>query len=270
MALDILTVVYYACVQEVNTKVERDTVRQNPYTWAGLGLLVAGTLVSLSAYFIFGLTWLTALGISMLILSFILLALGRTIPKLSPEVSALLLETGIASMATIIEELGIKSRAIYLPSSLTSGRPQALIPLRSNPSLPRITHALPQRLIVRYGDSPDDTGLLVTTPGSTAVGMLESIPGPTSSELESALTSLFRGILGVADRTTIIIRENHISVEIHNPRIENKTTWSNQCLGGPLASIVASVTAEAWGKPVTIKQEEQKGGKYFIELEVIG
>jgi len=245
-------------------------LNKNPYTWAGLGLLVAGSLVSLSSYFILLLTWLTALGISMLILSFILLTLGRTIPKLSPEVSTLLLETGIDNIATIVEELGVRAKAIYLPSSLTSGKPQALIPLHSNPSPSLITKALPQRLIVRYGASPDDIGLLLSTTGTTAVGMLELRPGPTSEELESALTSLFRGILGVADGARVIYHENHVSVEIHNPRIENKATWFHQCLGGPLASIVASVAAEAWDKPVTIKQEEHFRGRCSIELEVLG
>ena len=244
-------------------------LNKNPYTWAGLGLLVAGSLVSLSSYFILLLTWLTALGISMLILSFILLALGRTIPKLSPEVSTLLFETGIDNIASIVEELGIRAKAIYLPSSLTNGRSQALIPLHSNPSLPTITKALPQRLIVRYGANPDDVGLLVTTIGTTVVSMLESRPAPTSTELESALTSLFRGILGVADGARVTYRENHIGVEIHNPRIENKTTWFHQCLGGPLASVVASVAAEAWNRPVTISQEEHHKGKCSIELEVL-
>ena len=245
-------------------------LNKNPYTRAGLGLLVAGSLVFLTSYFILLLTWLTVLGISMLILSFILLTLGRTIPKLSPEVSTLLLETGIDNIATIVEELGIRAKAIYLPSSLTSGRPQALIPLHSNPSPSLITEALPQRLIVRYGASPDDIGLLLSTIGTTAVGMLELRPGPTSEELESALTSLFRGILGVADGARVIYHENHVSVEIYNPRIENKTTWFHQCLGGPLASIVASVAAEAWDRPVTIKQEEHHKGKCSIELEVLG
>lgn len=245
-------------------------LKNNLYTWAGFGFLIAGSLVSLSAYFIFLLTWLTALGISMLILAIILLVLGRTIPKLSPEVSGLLLETGIDNIAALIEELGIRAQAIYLPSSLTSGRPQALIPLHSNPSPTPITKALPQRLIVQYGASSDDIGLLVTTTGTTAVGMLESRPGPTSAELESALTSLFTGILGVADGARVVYRESRIEVEIRNPRIENKTTWSHQCLGGPLASMVASVAAEAWDRPVTIKQEEQHGGKCSIELEVLG
>ncbi len=110
----------------------------------------------------------------------------------------------------------------------------------------------------------------MTTTGTTAVGMLELRPGPTSAELESALTSLFRGILGVADRTRVITSGNQIEVEIYNPRIENKTTWFHQCLGGPLASIVASVAAEAWDRPVTIKQEEHHGRRCSIKLEVPG
>ena len=226
-------------------------LNKNPYTVAGLGLLIAGSLVSPLAYFI-------------------LLVLGRTIPKLPPEVCGLLLETGIDNMATIVEELGIRTKAIYLPSSLNNGRPQALIPLHSNPSLPPINKALPHRLIVRYGASPDDIGLLLSTIGSTAVGLLESRPGPTTAELESALTSLLTGILGVADRTRVASHENHIKVEIHNPRIENKATWYHHCLGGPLASVVASVVAEAWDRPVTIKQEEHLRKKYSIELEVMG
>jgi len=245
-------------------------LNKNPYTWAGLSLLIAGSLVSLSAYFILHQTWLTALGLCMFILSFILLALGRTIPKLSPEVCSLLLETSVDNIATIVEELGIKTKAVYLPSSLTSGRPQALIPLHTNPALPPFDKALPQRLIVRYGANPDDIGLLLSTVGSTAIGMLESKPGPTSTELESAMTSLFSGILGAADRTRVVYYENHIKVEIYNPRIESRATWSHHCLGGPLASIAATVAAEALGKPVSINQEEQNGRKYSIELEVSG
>ncbi len=243
---------------------------KNLYTWSGLGLLVAGVLISLISNFILLLTWLTALGISMIILSLILLVLGRTIPKVSPEVSGLLLQTGIDNIASLVEELGIKSKAIYLPSSLTNGRPQALIPLHSNPSPPTITKPLPKRLIVRYGASPDDIGLLLATTGTTAVSMLESKPGHTSAELESALTHLFRGMLGVADGARVVYHENHVKVEIYHPRIEDRTTWFHQCLGGPLASVVASVTAEAWNRPVTIELEEHRRGKCTIELEVLG
>jgi hypothetical protein len=56
----------------------------------------------------------------MLILLLTLLALVRTIHKLSPQVSSLRLETGIDNNATLIEEFGIKSNGIYLRSSLTN------------------------------------------------------------------------------------------------------------------------------------------------------
>ena len=245
-------------------------VNRNQYTLAGFSLIVAGSLLLALSSLILHLTWLTATGIAMLILSAILLALGRTIPKLSPEVSSLFLETGIDNISSIVEELGIKSKAIYLPSSLANGRPRALIPLHSNPAPPPITHPLSRRLVVRYGAGPDDVGLLLTVPGTIAVSMLESKPGPTSTELEAALNSLFVGILGVADRVKVITNENQTRVEIYNPRLENKATWGQQCLGGPLPSIVASLAAEAWNKPVIINQEEYHKGKYSIELEVIG
>jgi len=69
--------------------------KNNPYKWTGLGLLIAGCLISLPAYFLFQLTWLTAPGICILILSFILIAPGKAIPELPPEVCSLMLETGM-------------------------------------------------------------------------------------------------------------------------------------------------------------------------------
>lgn len=246
-------------------------LNRNLYTRTGLALLIAGILVSLSSHFILMITWLTALGVATIILSLILLALGSAVPRLPPEFSALLLETGINNIATLVEELGVRSKGIYLPSSLTGGKPQALIPLHANPiSSPKIEEALPQRLIVRYGANPDDIGLLFTTPGTVAVSMLDSTPGHTATELESALTSLLSGKLGVADGTKVFCNENHIRAEISNPSVENKTNWSHQCLGGALASIVASVVAEAWNRPVIIKQEEQNRKHCSIDLEVLG
>ena len=269
MSHNLTIVTHSATIVPIGTLRESELPEKNPYIWSGLGLLIAGGLVSLPAYLIFHLTWLTALGICMLILSFILVALGKAVPRLPPEVCGLLLETGIDNIATLIEELGITTKAIYLPSSLASDHPRALIPLHANGSRPEITKALPRRLIARYGASPEDIGLLISTIGSTATGMLESKPGATSAELESALTSLFSGRLGVADGARVICNNGTIKVEINKPRLQNGTAWSHQCLGGPLASVVASIAAEAWDKPMTIKQEEQLKGKYCIELEVI-
>jgi len=243
---------------------------RNVYTWTGLSLLVIGIiLVLVSLLVLSSLVWLTALGIAALILAFILLALSRTIPSITPEVSMLLLETGIDNIATVVEELGIKSKPVYLPSSLTGGKPQALIPLHNNPSLPRITSTLPQRFIVRYGPGPDDVGLLVTTAGTVAVSILESPPGAASTQLESALTSLFVGRLGAADKIRVFAIEPGLRVEVRNPRIQSTGAWSHQCLDSSLASIIAAVAAEAWAKPVVVTKEEQHGKTYTVEIETV-
>ena len=243
---------------------------RNVYTWTGLSLLVTGViLVLVSLLVLSSLVWLTALGIAALILAFILLALARTVPRVTPEVSMLLLETGIDNIATVVEELGIKSKPVYLPSSLTGGKPQALIPLHTNPSLPRITSALPRRFIVRYGSGPDDVGLLVTTAGTVAVSMLESPPAQSAAQLESTLASLFVGKLGAADRIRISAIEAGIRVEVRNPRIQSTGAWSHQCLDSSLASIIATVAAEAWEKPVAVTKEEQYGKAYAVEIEAV-
>jgi hypothetical protein len=122
---------------------------------------------------------------------------------------------------------------------------------------------------VRYGTSPDDIGLLLSTIGSTAVGMLTLKPKPSAADFELALTSLFSGILGVADKANVICQENQIKIEINNPHIEDKATWCHECLGGPLASIAASIAAETWDRPVRIRQEEMGKEKLLLELEVL-
>jgi hypothetical protein len=246
----------------------RMPVNRNPYTWAGLGLLTIGVFLSIAAYFVFQLVWLTALGICMLILAFILIALGKAIPRLPPEVCSLLLETGIENIASLIEELGIKTKAIYLPSSLARDGPLAFLPLHSSSARPSITKSLPRRLLARYGANPDDIGLLISTIGSTAMTMLDSKPGASAPELESALTSLFNGRLGIANGTRVVCDNGTIKVEIDKPRLESGKSWSHQCLGGPIANMVACVAAEAWNKPMTIRQEEHQEGKCRAELEV--
>jgi len=243
---------------------------RNPYIWTGLSFIILGAVAILASLFLFSFTWLMAMGIAVLILSFILLALGRTIPKLSPEASLLFLETGIDNLATVLEELGVKSKAVYLPSSMTGGKLKALVPLNSNNSPLKIDKALPQRLIVKYSNGTEDVGLLVTTVGNAAIRMLEAKPGPSAGEVESALTYLFMGVLGVAGRTTVVVMEHSIWVEILNPATENGETRASQSLGSPLASIAASVAAEAWGRPFIITHEERNRRKHFVELKVVG
>jgi len=212
---------------------------------------------------------LTALGVSVVILGTVCFVLGGTRTKLSPEVSAILLETGLENIGVILEELGLRTKAIYLPPSLSGGRPQALLPLHGNPSLPRIRERLPRRLIVKYGAEPEDMGLLISTLGSSVVGMLDSKPGAELAEIEVALVSVFEGMLDLADSVRVSGSDERIVVHVSNPRMEYKNLVLYECLGSPVASIVASLITDALDKPVVIDREVWEKGKSTIEIRVL-
>jgi hypothetical protein len=242
---------------------------RNPYVLLGLALALAGVCLALVAHFLLESTPLSALGVSAVILGAVSLALGRTRPRVSPEVSALLLETGLENVSTIIEELGLRSKAIYLPGSVTDGRPQALIPLHSNSSVPTFDKPLPRRLIVKYGPQPDDIGLVVTTPGTATLQMLESKPGPSAEELQDALTAVFEGMLDVADGVTVAVADKTITIDVLKPRLEYRNIRYYECLGSPIASIAAGLAAEALGKPVRVESEESGKGNSVIRLDIL-
>jgi hypothetical protein len=241
---------------------------RNAYWWLGWGLIGSGASLGALFYFVLQSVPLTAVGMSMVILGAVCLALSQALPKVPPEASALLLQTGLENIASLIEELGLRSKAIYLPSSLAGGKPQALIPLHSNPALPRISAHLPRRLVVKYGANPEDMGLLVTTAGSTALAMLGYKPGASVSELEASLSSILSGTLDVADGVNVAMAGDRVSATISHPRLEYDNIWLYQCLGSPLASVAAAVAAEALGKPIVIEQETRNKDQHIVEMKV--
>ena len=243
----------------------------NSFTLLGFCLALAGLSLSLLSYLVLQSTPITALGLSTIILGGVSLSLGRGQPKISPEASAILLQSGVENISAIVEELGLKAKAIYLPSSMTAGKPQAFIPLHSNPHPPQLGNiVLPKRLIVKYGPQPEDMGLLVTTPGSAVAGMVTTKSDSTEADLEAALTLVLVGTISLADGARVTMEDEVIRVEISNPRLEYKKMWIYETLGSPLASIVASVVAEVLNKPVSVDNEKYSKGKCNIELKLTG
>ena len=243
---------------------------RNQYSELGLGLLVAGVGLIPTTYLLLHSIPLIALGISLVILGAICLALGRTRPKISPEVSKLLMETGMENLNSLLEELCLKSKGMYLPSFITGGKPRAIIPLHSNTRFPEISGPLGQRLIVSCGQSPEDIGIMVTTPGSNIVNMLEMKPGLSSDEISAALTTILVGTLDVATGVKVSIADNKIRVNVIHSRLgKNENSWAVQSLGSPVASVVASLLAETTNKPVLVKNEEQRRESSFIDLEIL-
>jgi hypothetical protein len=255
----------------INLRCNSVVVIKNSYMMLGTGLSLAGTAITLVSALVLRSTPLTALGISALIVAAVSLALGRGQPKIPPEASAILLQSGVENISAIIEEIGLKAKAIYLPSSMTAGKPQALIPLQSNPHPPTLGNiTLPKRLIVKHGSNPEDIGLLVTTPGSAVGGLVTAKTDSTEGDLEAALSLVIVSTLGLADGARVTMNSEGIKVEVSNPRLEQRKMWVYESIGSPLASIVASVMAEVLDKPLAIESEQHSKGKSVFELKFTG
>ncbi len=212
---------------------------------------------------------LTAVGISTVVIGFVCVALANTRPYISPEACELILKTGMENTAALLEELGVRSKAVYLPSTMRDGHPQALIPLVEDREIQLVKGKIPGRLIVRYGVNPDDMAIAVTTPGSINIDMLETKPGPTSAEIEAAVTYILTAVLDIANSVTVNIADAQVNVEVSGSRLHYEDIWFYRCLGSPVASIVAAISSEALEKPVRIREESYSKGKSRIIIEVL-
>ena len=221
------------------------------------------------AYFLIASIPLTSVGISVIILGLTSIALANARPYISPEASELILRTGMENTSALLEELGLSNKAIYLPSSMRDGRAQALIPLSGNKHINQIRNKIPGRLIVRYGENPEDMAIAITTPGSVSFEKLQSKPEPTSEEIETTLNYILIGLLDLAHSVAVNVMSKTVDVEVNGSRLHYEDIWYYRCLGSPIASIVATVVCEALAKPISILDESQSRGKSKIHLEVI-
>ncbi|MBN2238618.1 MAG: hypothetical protein JW712_02500 [Dehalococcoidales bacterium] len=197
-------------------------------------------------------------------------ALANARPYISPEACQLMLKTGMENTAALLEELGLTNKAIYIPSSMRDGHPQALVPLINRDNIRLERENISGRLIVRYGNDVDDMAISVATPGSINIDMLENIPGPTADEIEAAITYILTGVLDIADSASVNLDEQKIEVDVSNPKLIYEDIWYYRCMGSPVASIVAAICTEAMGKPVKISEETLNKRKIRIDLEVLG
>lgn len=233
------------------------------YVLLGQVLIVLGLGLIFVSYLVLHAIPLTALGISSAIIGMVCLLLARTRVRIPPEASLLLLETGVENLAALIEEAGLRSKAFYLPSRI-AGEPRALLPLHSSPPSEPLP-PLARRLIVKYGPSPQEIGLLLATPGSKIMKLADIAPGASTGEIETALHAVIVGALDLASGVRVTREGSRISVELLNPSVRWERTALSEVLGSPVASIAASIVAEGVGKPVVVDREEDN----LIYIEVL-
>lgn len=240
-----------------------------PYWLLGLSLSVGGALFTPIAYFLIGSAALTAVGITAIMIGLTCVALANTRPGVGPEASELMLKAGMQNAAALLEELELKTRAIYLPSTAGNGHPRALVPLGELDDVSRIRTKVPERLIVRYGASPEEMAISLATPGGMNVELLATKPEATAQGIEDAARFVLQGVLDIADSVSVRLRDGVVDVEVGGSRLHYEDVWYYRSLGSPLASILAAISSEALDKPVRITEESSKKGKSRIVLEVM-
>ena len=227
------------------------------YTELGSVLMVAGGGVLGASLMLLRSYAGASTGIALLVVGLVIAVLGLSAKTMSPELSELLARTGYENLARLLEELGLRTRAVYLPSAMCGGRVRALIPVSADGDVGSIRHRIEDRLIVEYGEEPDQIGLLVATPGSVAVESMSLGPGVTIDDLTVELTRLAVSSLRIA--TGVVLHELGSRVEVHFSDESVPTGWrssaTEDCIGSLSASIAAALLAQARGCGVTIESE---------------
>jgi hypothetical protein len=81
------------------------------------------------------------------------------------------------------------------------------------------------------------------------IELLESKPGHSADEMETALNCLLTKVLNIAHNVSVHIMDVKVEVKINAPKISHENTWYYNCLGSPIGSIIAAVVAEALKSP---------------------
>lgn len=190
-------------------------------------------------------------------------------PSLSPAVYQLMLTTGLENTAVLLEEFNLSNKAVYIPSTRGNGYQQVVLPLAGSADLDKVREKIPDRCIVKYGQNSEDRAISITAPGSINIDRFETIPGPTADEIEKAVNYILSEILDIADSASVILVDDREYVAVSNPKLIFENTWYCQCIGSPIASIIASVSSEALSRPVRISEENSEKKLSTITLEVL-
>lgn len=226
----------------------------------GLSLMIIGASLVIVGYIEPGLMPLMILGVSSFIVGLLVQwnegALEQTIVNLSMA--------AWENVSALIEAAGVINSGVYLPSGMTGGEPMVLVP--STPVTKISDLKVIGKPLATYGQG--FRGLLLASPGSRAVlACRDSLTSDVEVSLRNCLIRQLSLASGVA-----VASNGDVTVRIDGVRSINLYGDSavKAVLGSTIASIVASIVAEATGRPVTIQGEEGKGNALIIRLRVLG
>ncbi len=240
-----------------------------PYLILGWVLCLAGAGLAPLFLILLESTPLAGIVFSMLIIGAASIGLSYARANLSPEICQIMLNSGQINVSALIEELGLRAKALYLPSSMRSGDSQALIPLKPIAHASELTRVIPKRLIVQYGEKAENLALSVAAPGGTVFASWGDVSGMPVNDIEAAVTSVICGYLDIADNVSVSVELPLIQVMVVHPQFREEDTAYQRCLGSPIAAIIASIASESLGAPVMVQAEKHQGGNQRITIQVL-
>lgn len=244
---------------------------KNTYFKLGLVLLFFGIVFTPLAFFIMDSAVLAATGITTIITGFICLTLIDTHSGISQETSSLIWQTSIENMRVFLDEIGIyRIQVIYFPSTMCNGRQRSLIPLDSASDQHFfINRRITGGLIVRFGAETEAIGITIATPGVILLRQLEATLEGNATAIESAVNYLLSGVLNMSGKVSIGIADSKVIADVPVIRWQSSQEWYQSCTGSIAASVVAAVSSEALGRPVRIINEQQRGKRNRVVIEIL-
>ena len=240
--------------------------QNNRYLILGSGLVTSGLTFALFAWLMTDYVPFIALGLACIIIGIVSLALNQTLKQVPFDTSLLLIESSFDTISAIVEEFGVTSKALYLPRSVTDGPLRTLIPIQNDAFDSTFPTHLDQRLIVQFGNNPEDIGILLAAPGATILEV-DTIETYLSTELATSLSSIIVGNFDLATGVDVQRDGSFIQITIKNSPLSRKNEFSHSVLGSPMASITATITALVLNQPILIDAEEIQGKEHKIKLE---
>jgi len=227
---------------------------------AGPSLMALGSALAVVGYLEPGLTPLMVLGVAVFVIGMLVQwdegAMEHTIVNLA--------SAAWENVSALVEASGVVNNGIYLPSSAVGGEPMVLVPSTPVASLGSIK--IIGKPLATYGQGA--TGLLLDSPGSRAVAACR---GVISSDLEASLRNCLVRELSLA-RGVAVTEGEVIGIRVEGARLIDLygNSTIKAVLGSAVASIVASIAAEALNRPIAIQNEARDRGALLVRLRVLG
>lgn len=226
----------------------------NRYNAFGTVLALTGAALATFSYFILLNIPLTALGIGAVIVGFsIVITPVNPVPTQSIRS---LVENSVVNIERLLEELGVTSKAYFIPSE--DGRVYAYIPLAGNKTPPE-KPSKPKGITVEVNGK---TFMVLVPPSANLIKVEEG------GSLEAVLNEVLVDLTEFCDSVKVGEGEV-ITIELNKPRASEGAGRFRRVMGSVEASIAASVAAATLGRPVHIESEVDEKSKRFITLRVL-